>query len=120
MKKGIWQQFLDFGKGWGIAVAVFTVLVGLGVKYETRLFSSGEVKYETEKYMKDKPSTEQLHRDRILDSINNVEAIKSRRMRDSLMREEARQRAKNDSFYKEELLKINDQVYQIKEELKSE
>lgn len=88
---------------------------------ESRLFKSQEMKYETEKYMEERPSAEQEQRAYILDSVNKTSAIKSRARRDSLYESEvalrkleAKARRVTDS-----IVKLNaDQMYQIKEELK--
>ena len=88
---------------------------------ENRLFSDKEIKYETEKWMKEKPTALEEQRTRILDSIanvrtieNNESAIKSRAKRDSTLIEEIKARKFTDSI---NLLNA-DQMYQIKEEFK--
>jgi hypothetical protein len=121
MKKA-WQQFLDFGKGWGVIIAVMGTAIAFGIKFETRIFSNPEIKYETEKMTKEGPTAEQKHRDRILDSINTAEAIKSRRMRDSIFKEVRKDQIEQKEAMKEQdcinLLNA-DQLFQIKEKLKT-
>ena len=93
---------------------------------ENRMFKTKELKYETEKYMEEKPSAVEEHRALILDSINNVSATKSRAKRDSIYIEEVKARAKRDSIYlievkarkvTDSINRLNaDQLYQIKVE----
>jgi len=111
--------------------AIVTALVSIGgwiytqggndKAVESRLFSTPEVKYETEKYILQKPSPEQEQRAYILDSIkdateikNNESARKSRARRDSIYLKEVKARKKTDSI----VLLNADQLYQIKEQLK--
>lgn len=121
-KKTVWDRFIDFGKGWGLMITITGLIIGLGVKFETRTFSSDEMKYETEKHIKEGPTAEQTHRDRILDSINNVEAIKSRKMRDSIFKLSRidQQKMLENQKKSDSISRLNaDQIYQMKEELKN-
>ena len=109
--------------------AILTAMISGGVwlynqgssdkEIENRLFSDKEIKYETEKWMKEKPTALEEQKARILDSIANVRtiensksAIKSRAKRDSTLVEEIKARKVTDSI---NLLNA-DQLYQIKEE----
>ncbi len=104
--------------------AVVTAMVTLGTwiynqgssdsELDNRIFSTKEMKYETEKYMKQKPSPAQEQKAYFRDSINKVSAIKSRAMRDSIYKEEIMARRKSDSI---NMLNA-DQLYQIKEQLR--
>ncbi|NNE33223.1 MAG: hypothetical protein HKN40_12730 [Winogradskyella sp.] len=122
-EKTAWAKFLDFGKGWGLIIAIGTFAVGLGVKMETRMFSNGTMKYETEKLVVESPDAETRQRDRILDSLNKTDAIRSRALRDSLFIEirkdqiDSREKQrKQDSI---NLLNA-DQIFQMKELLNSQ
>ena len=122
-KKTAWQQFLDFGKGWGLMIGIGTVLVGLGVKLDTRLFSDSTMRFKTEEYINESPSAESRQRDRILDSINTTSAIKSRKIRDSLFIDfgkDIKQIKKAQQIQDSVNLLNADQIFQIKEQLKEQ
>lgn len=113
-----------FNKYWSLIVAVVGVLVGVaGWLYnqgamskstEGRIFDTPEQKVEVVKYVEESPSPEEIWRKHIMDSINTINAIKSRAKRDSLLIKEHKARLVADSINR-----LNaDQMYQIKEELK--
>lgn len=113
-----------FNKYWNLIVAIVGVLVGVaGWLYnqgaisksnEGRIFDTPEQKVEVVKYVEESPSPEEVWRKYIMDSINTVNAIKSRAKRDSLLMEEHKARLVADSINR-----LNaDQMFQIKEELK--
>ena len=83
-------------------------------KDESRMFSTEEMRYETEKYMEQRPSAAQEMRALILDSVEKHHRMQSRARRDSLFQIEVQNRQRTDSI----LLLNADQMYQIKEELK--
>lgn len=109
------QKIKDILKGFFPYFATPAMIVFLIWNYATDKandknlqFDSVEDKVNTKNHVKNAPSPEQLQRKLILDSINNMHAIKSRKIRDSILRH-------NDSINR-----LNaDQVYQIKEELRS-
>lgn len=82
---------------------------------EGRIFDSPEQKVYTVKKVEEMPTPEQTQRQLILDSINTINAIKSRAKRDSLLIKMSEQLKHLDTLY----LKTSDQVFQIKEELKN-
>lgn len=103
---------------WFLIVFGLSTLGGVSVWIATigsRTFDSPEQKVTVVKHVEDSPSAEQKQRDRILDSINKSEAIKSRRKRDSLYQEEIKRGKYRDSI---NLLNA-DQMFQIKEEIKN-
>lgn len=121
------ENILKYWKYYAIISAMITLggwlytRGGVDKDIENRIFKSKELKYETEKYMEEKPSAAQEQRAYILDSINKTSAIISRAKRDSTYKaevearmEEAKARRKTDSI----VLLNADQLYQIKEELK--
>jgi hypothetical protein len=88
-------------------------------RFETHIkevtFDDSSQKFIVVKAVEEGPTAEQKHRDRILDSLNNIHAIKSRKKRDSILMKMSNKLSKLDTLY----LKTSDQVYQIKEELKN-
>ena len=129
---GIGENILKYWKYYAIIMAMISLggwLYSQGSSdkdIENRIFTTKELKFETERYMKKKPSPAQEQRARILDSINNVSATKSRAKRDSIYIEEVKARAKRDSIYlievkarkvTDSINRLNaDQLYQIKVE----
>jgi len=123
----IGENIMKYWKYYAIVVALIS---GGGWLYtqggddndiEHRLFSNEEIKYETEKWMEEKPTALEEQKTRLLDSVekattikNNLSAIKSRAKRDSIVIEEIKARKHTDSI---NLLNA-DQLYQIKEEFK--
>jgi hypothetical protein len=99
------------------AAAVITFIYTKGAdsqKYEGRTFDSPEQKVEVVKHVENGPTPEQRQRAYILDSINKINAIKSRARRDSLLAAEVKARKDADSINQ-----LNaDQLYQTKQELK--
>jgi len=120
--KTAWDRFLDFGKGWGLIVAIVGAGVTIGVIFETRIFETPEQRHSIIKAYKESPSPEQKQRALILDSINKTKAIKSRKMRDSvfiLIRQDQIE-MKNGLKNQDSINILNaDQLYQIKEKLKN-
>ena len=114
----------DFKKYWGILVAVVGVCVGVagwlfnkGAETQDvngRIFDSPEQKVFIVHTVKELPSTEQTIGKHLRDSMDAVNRIKSRKIRDSLMILEHEARKHTDSINR-----LNaDQMYQIKQELK--
>lgn len=102
----------------GAIIGVISVLGGAvywGFDLENRAFTSMENRVYAEKEHKDSPTAEQKQRAMILDSVNKMDAIKSRASRDTLLREILNRQKKQDSI---NLLNA-DQMFQIKEELKN-
>jgi len=121
------ENILKYWKYYAIVTAMVTIgtwLYGQGGvdrDIENRIFSTKEMKYETEKWMKVKPTALEEQRMHLLDSMemvisikNQKEAIKSRAKRDSLYLTEVKARKITDSI----VLLNADQLYQIKEQLK--
>ena len=96
---------------------LYGVLTGAAIWIATinsKTFDSPEQKVEITNHVELAPTPEQQQRKLILDSINNVHAIKSRNKRDSLLLEMTKRVKIIDSI---NLLNA-EQVYQIKEQLK--
>jgi hypothetical protein len=118
----IGENIIKHWKWYAIITALISI-VGWGYQKggsdrekEQRLFSTEKIRYETESYMEEKPSPADERMKLFLDSLNNVSAIKSRAMRDSIYKEEVIARKKTDS-----IVRLNaDQMYQIKEILKKQ
>jgi hypothetical protein len=124
---GIGENIIKHWKYYAIVMAMISLSTwvynrgGDDNEIENRIFSTKEIKYETEKYMEEKPSAIQEQKIYILDSIekvtnieNNKSAQKSRAMRDSVYLQEVKDRKRTDSI---NLLNA-DQMYQIKVEFK--
>ena len=80
---------------------------------ESKMFDSAEQKVEHVNYIKDAPTAAQVQVNRVLDSVNKAEAIKSRRLRDKKFIEQDSLRRITDSINR-----LNaDQLYQIKQQL---
>lgn len=112
-----WQAFTDFGKGWGLIL----VIAGGLATFHGRLFTSPEIKHDTEKLVKEGPTAEQRTRALIMDSIYNENAMKSRAMRDSMFVDIIKDIKEIKKSQKEQdcINKLNaDQTFQIKQELK--
>lgn len=107
-----------------VIVGIFTWVYtqgGIDIDNENRWFSTEELRYETEEYIKTKPSPVQEMRAYILDSLDKTSRIKSRRQRDSTLFEEIKARKIEAAARKitDSFVKLNaDQMYQIKEILK--
>lgn len=123
----IGENIMEYWKYYAMVVALISLggwvytQGGNSVETESRLFKSQEMKYETEKYMEERPSAEQEQRAYILDSVNKSSAIKSRAKRDSLYESEvaARKLEAKARRVTDSIVKLNaDQMYQIKEQLK--
>jgi hypothetical protein len=125
---GIGENIIKHWKYYAIVMAMISLSTwvynrgGDDNEIENRIFSTKEIKYETEKYMEEKPSAIQEQKIYILDSIekvtnieNNKSAQKSRAMRDSVYLQEVKDRKRTDSI---NLLNA-DQMYQIKVEFKA-
>ena len=121
------ENILKYWKYYGILIALITLggwiyqQGSLKVKLENKIFTTEEMRYETEKYMKQKPSPAQEQRAFFRDSLktvteikNNESARKSRARRDSIYLKEVKARKRTDSI----VLLNADQLYQIKEQLK--
>jgi hypothetical protein len=122
---GIGENIMKYWKYYAIISAMITLggwlysQGGMDKDVENRIFSTPEIKYETEKYMVQKPSPEQEQRALILDSINNVSAVKSRAKRDSIYLAEVKARMEEAKARKttDSINRLNaDQLYQIKVE----
>jgi len=118
----IGENILKHWKWYAILTALISIIVwgyNQGVsdtKLEQRVFTTEELRYETESYIKEKPSALDEQMAIYMDSINNASAVKSRAMRDSIYKEEVIARKKTDS-----IVRLNaDQMYQIKELLKNQ
>jgi len=121
----IGENIMKYWKYYAVVTAMVSVGAWLHTKggedkaVENRLFSNKEIRYETEKWMENKPTELEEQKARILDSMANVETIKnnisarkSRAKRDSTLVEEIKARKVTDSINR-----LNaDQLYQIKEE----
>ena len=81
---------------------------------DTRTFDSAEQKVEHDTYIKNAPSPKDQWRKYYRDSMDNVNAEKSRRKRDSMYEVLIKRMDYNDSI---QLLNA-DQMFQIKEQLK--
>lgn len=118
-KGKIWEVVQWFG-----GITFLLGLVWTGAMWyssiDSRTFDSPEQKVVIIKEVMEGPTAEQKQRDRILDSINKESAIKSRALRDSTFKKIQIYQRKSDSLYREDLLKLHDQVYQIKETLKKQ
>ena len=113
------MEFLEtLKKYWFLIVFCLSSIGGASIWIATvssKTFDSPEQKVTVVKYVEDSPTPEQKQRDRILDSINKVDAIRSRRKRDSLYQEEIKR-----GIYRDSINLLNaDQMFQIKEELKN-
>lgn len=104
----------------GIAAMLFTAAIWLidfganNVHNESRWFDTPEQKSSVILTVESSPTPEQRVRERILDSINTIEAIRSRRLRDKMFLQQDSLRKITDSINR-----LNaDQLYQIKQELK--
>jgi len=110
-----WQLIVGVLGGTLIAVFGWFYTQGQQSKeYEGRTFDTPEQKVYTVKKVENLPSPKEEWQKYYLDSINNVSAIKSRKVRDSLMIVERKAREYTDSI---NLLNA-DQLYQTKEEVK--
>ena len=123
----MFDKVLKYWKLYAIAAGIITVAGWIYLQgstdneNENRWFSTKELRYETEEYIKTKPSPVQEMRAYILDSIDKTQRNSSRAKRDSTYFEEvkarkveAAARRVTDSF-----VKLNaDQMYQIKDILK--
>tara|TARA_R110000851_G_scaffold295152_4_gene450004 strand:+ start:624 stop:989 length:366 start_codon:yes stop_codon:yes gene_type:complete len=113
-----------FNKYWGVIVAIGGVIIGVagwlfnqGIEYnslEGKTFDSPEQKVEVVKYVKDAPTPKDMWQKHLRDSLDSVNRVNSRKIRDSLMVLEYEARKKTDSI---NILNA-DQLFQIKEELK--
>lgn len=124
---GIGENIMKYWKYYALLSALISALAWVYARgaddnvAENRLFTTKEIRYETEKYMEEKVSAIQEQRIHLLDSIgkiaiieNSKSAKKSRAMRDSVYLEETKARKLTDSINQ-----LNaDQLYQIKEEFK--
>jgi hypothetical protein len=116
----IGENIIKHWKWYAIITALISI-VGWGYQKggsdrekEQRLFTTEKLRYETESYMEEKPSAIQEQKLFLLDSLNNISAMKSRAIRDSLLMAEIKKREKTDSI----VLLNADQLFQIKEQLK--
>lgn len=114
----------------GVVMAIAGVAAGL-IKYgedkeniNSRTFESPAQMVKTVTYVEQAPTPAQLQRQFIIDSINTINEIKSRKMRDSLILEERKARQHTDSinqlnadqFYQSK--KIQDKILQELETIK--
>jgi hypothetical protein len=95
----------------GILISIGTWLYTRGgndVKLEQRIYPTVELRNKSIRHLEVVPTPQQIAKKAILDSLNTVSAIKSRRLRDSLIKKQA----KRDS-----LTAVT--IYQMKEEIKA-
>jgi antitoxin component HigA of HigAB toxin-antitoxin module len=131
-KQASGENILKYWKYYGIVAVLISLggwlytQGGTNNDIENRIFSTKQLKYETEAYIINKPSPIQEQRAYILDSINKTSAIKSRATRDSIYLSEVISRNREIQLRRvtDSINRLNaDQLYQIKlefQEIKSE
>lgn len=106
---------------WAIIVVLGGAIV-TGVTWiaiiDSKTFDSPEQKVEHIHHIKNVPSPKQEMMAYILDSINNTQAIQSRKLRDSTFKAQDSVRKVFDSVMLDYVQRNADQIYQIKEEIK--
>ena len=95
------------------AIVVAAIWYG---KTQGRLFTTIEDRVDTERFMHEKPSAAEEKMRIFLDSINAVDAMRSRKKRDSVLNVILQNQHYQDSIN----ILNHDQIFQIKQELRGE
>jgi hypothetical protein len=114
-----------FKKYWGFLAMILGGIIGAygwiynqgatSQSLDGRVFDSPEQKVEVVQHVEYSPTPKQAQAKYLRDSMNTVHARKSRAMRDSIYIVETKARQRTDSI----ILLNADQMYQIKEEIKT-
>lgn len=126
-KMGIGENIMKYWKYYALLTALITgggwlyTQGGQDKEFENRIFKTEKMRYETERYMEQKPNAAQEQRAFFRDSVNTANAIKSRAKRDSTYKSEIEARKLETKARKrtDSIVLLNaDQLFQIKEQLK--